>query len=45
MKYIYLIALTLLPIVINSQSSDLGNWLLYFGNKQINNKLNWHNEV
>jgi len=28
-----------------SQSSDLGNWLLYFGNMKINNNWNWHNEV
>ena len=28
-----------------SQSSDLGNWLLCFGNKQIDKKWNWHHEV
>ncbi len=28
-----------------SQSSDLGNWLIYFGNKQIDKKWNWHHEV
>jgi hypothetical protein len=28
-----------------AQSSDLGNWLIYFGNKKIDNKWNWHNEV
>ncbi len=28
-----------------AQDSDLGNWLLYFGNKKINTKLNWHHEV
>lgn len=28
-----------------SQSSDLGNWLIYFGNKQIDTRWNWHHEV
>jgi len=28
-----------------AQSSNLGNWLLYFGNKKIDNRWNWHHEV
>lgn len=28
-----------------SQDSDLGNWLVYFGNKKIDPKWNWHHEV
>jgi len=28
-----------------SQSSDLGNWMMYFGNKKINTKWNLHHEV
>jgi len=28
-----------------AQSSDLGNWLIYFGNKQIDKKWNWHHEA
>ena len=28
-----------------AQDSDLGNWIIYFGNKQINPKWNWHHEV
>lgn len=28
-----------------SQDSDLGNWMLYFGNKKIDSKFNWHHEV
>ena len=28
-----------------AQDSDLGNWILYLGNKQINSKWNWHHEV
>ena len=31
--------------MVFSQDSELGNWLLYFGNKKINDKINWHNEV
>ncbi len=29
----------------HAQDSDLGNWLIYFGNKQVSDKWNWHNEV
>lgn len=29
----------------SAQTSDLGDWLIYFGNKKINEKLNWHHEV
>lgn len=28
-----------------SQDSEIGNWLMYFGNQKINSKWNWHNEV
>lgn len=28
-----------------AQTSDLGNWLIYFGNKKIDSKWNWHHEV
>jgi hypothetical protein len=28
-----------------SQKSEVGNWLIYFGNQKINEKWNWHNEV
>ncbi len=45
LRKIYLIILILFPFFGYSQNSDLGNWLLYFGNKKINEKLNWHNEV
>jgi hypothetical protein len=27
------------------QSSDVGNWMIYFGNQAINNKWSWWNEV
>lgn len=29
----------------NAQENDLGNWLIYFGNKKINNSWSWHHEV
>ena len=40
-----LIALLMLPVLVISQESNFGNWLLYIGNKQINQKWNFHNEV
>lgn len=33
------------PLLSVAQSSDLGNWLIYFGNKKINEKINLHHEV
>jgi hypothetical protein len=33
------------PFLLQAQQSDLGNWLIYFGDKKINPKFNWHNEV
>lgn len=34
-----------LPSLMNAQDSNLGNWLIYIGNKQLNDKWNIHNEV
>ena len=34
-----------LPNLIHAQDSNLGNWLLYIGNKQLNEKWNLHHEV
>jgi hypothetical protein len=48
MKKITLITLLLtliFSITTHAQSSDLGNWLIYFGNKKINSQWNWHHEV
>lgn len=28
-----------------AQSTDTGNWLMYFGNQAINDRWNWHNEI
>lgn len=47
MKKLKLLALFLfiLPALVFSQQSDLGNWILLFGNKKIDNKFNWHHEL
>ena len=43
---IVVLALTLtLPFIGFSQDSNLGNWLIYIGNKKLNSKWNLHNEV
>jgi hypothetical protein len=43
---IAVLALTLtLPFIGFSQDSNLGNWLIYIGNKKLNSKWNLHNEV
>jgi len=34
-----------LPLFSSAQQSDLGNWLIYFGNKQFNEKWNLHHEI
>src|SRR5690606_3213141 len=47
-KKIGMVALMLsltLPNFLNAQDSDVGNWLMYFGNKKINSKWNIHHEV
>lgn len=41
----FLFLIYLLPTSIFSQESDLGNWLLLFGNKKISDKYNWHHEL
>lgn len=48
MKKILLIAIAILiltPTISYSQDSNLGNWLMYLGNKKIDSKWNWHNEI
>ncbi|WP_407556369.1 DUF2490 domain-containing protein [Winogradskyella sp. 4-2091] len=35
----------MLPFFALSQDSNLGNWLIYIGNKKLNSKWNIHNEV
>jgi hypothetical protein len=40
-----LLLCALSPTLASAQASDLGNWMIYFGNKKIDNKWNWHHEV
>lgn len=35
----------MLPLIGQSQESNFGNWLIYIGNKKLNEKWNIHNEV
>lgn len=44
-KTVALVTMLMLPICTFAQESNFGNWLIYLGNKQINSKWNWHNEV
>lgn len=37
--------LCMMPLLAVAQDSDLGNWILLFGNKKINQKFNWHHEI
>ena len=41
----YLFILSLFIPSIQAQDSDLGNWWIYFGNKKIDDKWNWHHEI
>lgn len=43
-----IVSLIFLFLAMNNsfaQDSNFGNWLIYFGNKQINTNWNWHHEV
>ncbi len=45
-QYIVLTLVALfLAYPVQSQNSNVGNWIIYFGNQKISKKLNWHNEV
>ena len=46
MKNQLLIILFLINIFsVKSQENNIGNWLIYFGNKNLNSSLNWHHEI
>ena len=34
-----------LTFQMHAQESDVGNWLIYIGNKKVNSKFNLHNEI
>jgi len=40
-----LTVMLMLPMLAQSQDSNLGNWLIYIGNKKLDSKWNIHNEV
>ena len=40
-----LVIILFIPLNLVAQESDFGNWLIYFGDKKISNKFNWHHEV
>jgi len=44
----YIVAFFLLfglTFQMHAQESDVGNWLIYIGNKKVNSKFNLHNEI
>ena len=46
MKNQLLIILFLINILnVKSQENNIGNWLIYFGNKDLSSSLNWHHEI
>lgn len=45
MRKLIIAFFVLAPLLSFSQESGLGNWLIYFGNKQFNEKWNLHHEV
>jgi hypothetical protein len=45
MKKLILVILLFVPFLGNTQDSNLENWWIYYGNKQIKSKWNWHSEV
>ncbi len=44
-RIICIVIFSSMTLTVSSQSSDLGNWMMYFGNKKINQNINWHSEV
>lgn len=44
-SFLIIVSVFLIPNKIQAQDSNLGNWLIYIGNKKLNNKWNIHNEV
>lgn len=44
MRIIYILLL-ISPLAVFGQKSDIGNWLIYFGDKKLSKKFNWHHEV
>ena len=45
MRKILILLLLCSPAYLSAQDSELGNWLIFFGNKKIDSKWNWHHEL
>lgn len=45
MKLFRLLILCLFPMVVASQESSTGNWMMYFGNQKLGDRWTWHNEI
>ncbi len=45
MKTLLAVIIILITSISFSQQSELGNWMIYFGNKKLNDKFNLHHEV
>lgn len=45
MKIFFLLFIIIIPASVIGQDSNLGNWLIYLGDKKINNDWNWHHEI
>ena len=45
MRKLLIVFLLVLPAHLIAQDSDLGNWMIFFGNKKIDSKWNWHHEL
>ena len=45
MRKILILLLLCSPAYLCAQDSELGNWLIFFGNKKIDSKWNWHHEL
>lgn len=42
---LFFLFMILIPFGVLGQESNLGNWLIYLGDKKINSNWNWHHEV
>jgi hypothetical protein len=40
-----IVIILITPITLLAQENDFGNWIIYLGNKKINEKFNWHQEA
>lgn len=45
MKKLFYSLFLLAPMLASAQQSDLGNWIIYLGDKKLKGGFNWHHEV